>query len=229
MSELEKLKAEHAALGRRIAKLEGSKPAPKRSDERGVTISYPVPPSTLVMPSDEQLHKLLDIVLAVYPRLAPAIELSFMQKLTLRNATPETARTIKPDVEAIKAAFFENFRACFVSIGGMKVTEEPDRRYFIGFHCDNARSWLKSYAVHTEIGVEGFICAVLAHGSIPYTDGSQNAQDGCVWECGLSPYSGRSVVDGWKHVLASGRLRQPCGPALRLQARSPSRVFGGSY
>ena len=70
---------------------------------------------------------------------------------------------------------------------------------------------------------------MLAHGSIPYTDGSQNAQDGCVWECGLSPYSGRAVVDGWKHVLASGRLRQPCGPALlSLQARSPSRVFGGS-
>ena len=224
MSELEQLKRQHEALGKRIAKLEGSKPAPKRVDERGVTVTYPVPPSTLVMPSDEQLHKLLDIVLAAYPRLAPAIELSFMQKLTLRNATPETARTITPDKEAIRTAFFENFKACFLAIGSMKVMEEPDRRHFIGFHCDNAHAWLKSFAIHTEITVEAFICAVLAHGSIAYTDGTISGQ---VWECGLSPYVGSSVTDGWKHVFSTGQLRAPSGPALRLATRSPSRVFGG--
>ena len=225
MNELEKLRAEHAALGKRIANLESGKSASKPADEpRGVTITYPVPPSTLVMPSDEQLHKLLDIVLACYPRLGPRIELSFMQKLTLRNATPETARTITPDKEAIEAAFFENFRACFVAIGGMKITEEPDRRHFVGFHCDNARAWLKSFAIHTEISVEAFIVAVLAHGSIAYTDGTI---DGQVWECGLSPYVGSSVTDGWKRVLESGRLRAPSAPALRIPQRSPSRVIGG--
>ena len=177
------------------------------------------------MPSDEQLRRLLDIVLQAYPRLAPAIELNFMQRLTLRNATPETAKQIKPDAEVIKAAFYENFKACFIAIGGMKITEEPDRRHFIGFHVDNARAWLKSFAIHTEISVEAFICAALAHGSIAYTDGTI---DGQVWECSLSPYVGSSVTDGWKHVLATGRLRAPCGPALRIPQRSPSRVYGGS-
>ena len=72
MSELEQLKRQHEALGKRIAKLECGKPASKPVDEpRGVTITYPVPPSTLVMPSDEQLHKLLDIVLAAIPAWHP--------------------------------------------------------------------------------------------------------------------------------------------------------------
>ena len=118
MSELEKLKAEHEALGKRIAKLEGKhdgKPAAPKADEpRGVRVTTSLPQSTLLVPSDEQLHRLLDIVLKAYPRLAPAIELNFMQRLTLRNATPETARQIKPDAEAIEAEFFANFEAAFL-------------------------------------------------------------------------------------------------------------------
>ena len=226
MSELEKLRAEHEALGKRIAKLEGSKPdAPKRphADEpRGVRVTTSVPQSTLIMPSDEQLHKLLDIVLASYPRLAPAIELSFMQRLTLRNASKELADQIKPDVKGIEAGFFKNFRACFVSIGGMKLMEEPDRRHYVSHHVEVARAWLRSFNINVEISTEAFIAAALAHG-VPYTDGNV---DGNVWELGLSAYVGRSVVDGWKQILDSGRLRPAFGPTLRLAPRSPSRVMG---
>ena len=93
----------------------------------------------------------------------------------------------------------------------MKIMEEPDRRHFIGFHCDNARAWLKSFAIHTEISVEAFIFAVLAHGSIAYTDGTI---DGQVWECGLYPYVGSSVTDGWKHVFST----RPASRSIRSGA-----------
>jgi hypothetical protein len=164
-TELERLKREHEALGRRIAKLEGKdKPPAKRQpvdEPRGVTISYPPPPSTLTMPTDDELHRLQDIVLKAYPRLAPAIEINFMQRLTLRDAPKHVADQIKPDVEAIEADFFKNLRACFISIGGMKLMEEPDRRHYVSHHVEAARAWLRSFNINVEISTEAFTAAAL--------------------------------------------------------------------
>jgi hypothetical protein len=225
-AENERLVAENAQLRDELAELKALeapvalKPEPAKVE--GTIVSYPPPPSSLVMPSDDDLHRLMDIALTAFPSLAPKIELSFMQRLTLRNH-PSLADQIKPDVEAITADFFREFKNSFIAIGSMKLKDEPARKYFVGHWTETAQSWLRQRNMFFDITTSAFIAAALAHG-VSYTDGTI---DGSSWELGIDSYSGRAVTDGWRRVLAGGKvLPSTAIPSnRRLAAARPARVW----
>jgi hypothetical protein len=190
---------------------------------QGTVVFCPPPESTLVMPNDGDLHRLMDIALTAYPSLRPKIELSFQQRLTLRNI-PSLADQIKPDVEAISADYFREFRAAFVAIGSMKRMDEPDRRHYASFHVEAAQSWLRSHSMFADIPANAFIAAALAHGDVLYTDG---AVDGSLWELGISVYVGKPAGDAWRGVLKTGKLRPATAvpAARRMAVASPARIY----
>jgi hypothetical protein len=220
------LEAENANLRARLEALEGRKrPAPKPApvEERGVTVSYPRPPSTLIMPSDNELRQLEAIVLKAFPSLAPKIELNFQQRFTVRNY-PAIADQIQPDAEAINADYFRQFTSAFVAIGAMRLRDEPARKYFVGHWTEAAQTWLRCRNVFADITTNALIAAALAHG-VSYTDGTI---DGSLWEFGLDLYTGRAVLDGWRRVLASGKIPQatPVPSNRRIAPASPARIYG---
>jgi hypothetical protein len=94
-AENEQMRKELAAL--KAEEAPASQPVKRQMPaSEGTTVSYPRPDSTLIMPSDGDLHRLMDIALAAFPSLAPKIELSFQQRLTVRNI-PSLADQIEPD------------------------------------------------------------------------------------------------------------------------------------
>jgi hypothetical protein len=228
-AENNRLLAENVQMRQELAALKAEEaPAsppvkPRMPASEGTRVSYPPPATTLVMPSDGDLHQLMGVALTAYPSLAPKIELSFQQRLTLRNI-PSLADQIKPDVEAITTGFFREFKSSFIAIGSMKLMDEPDRRHYVSFHADAAQSWLRSHNMFFDISTPAFIAASLAHGDIPYTDGTV---DGSLWELGISIYTGAVAKDAWRAVLKTGKLRPAAAlpPHRRMAAASPVRVF----
>ena len=220
--EIARLTAENADLRARLDALEGKKPVPRAPGEEGTRVTYPAPPSTLIMPSDEELRRLMDIALTAFPSLAPTIELSYMQRITLRYY-PGAADQIKPDVEAINVDFFRQFNSAFLAIGAMKLRDEPARKYFVGHWTEAAQTWLRCRYVFADITTNALIAAALTHG-VSYTDGTI---DGSFWELGLDLYTGRTVVEGWRRVLASGKIPQatPVPSNRRIAPASPVRIY----
>jgi hypothetical protein len=196
---------------------------PKMAESQGTRVLYPPPESTLVMPDDIELHRLMAIPLAVYQNLGPKFELSFEQRRTVRNH-PQLADETVPDVAAINASFFREFKLSFIAIGSMRRTDQPDRAHYVGFHSAAAQSWLRSHNLFADISNGAFILAALAHGDVPYTSDELAGQ---LWELGLSAYVGGVARAAWKQVLAHGKLRQesPVPPHRRLAAASPVRVY----
>lgn len=79
----------------------------------------------------------MDIALTAFPSLAPPIELSFSQRLTRRD---HPSLEIVPDVAAINADFFRQFKSSFIAAGSMKRMDGPDRRHYVSFHGEAAQS-----------------------------------------------------------------------------------------
>ncbi len=118
-------------------------------------------------------------ILTAFPSLAPTIELSYMQRITLRYY-PGAADQIKPDVEAINVDFFRQFNSAFLAIGAMKLRDEPARKYFVGHWTEAAQTWLRCRYVFADITTNALIAAALTHG-VSYTDGTI---DGSFWNSG---------------------------------------------
>jgi hypothetical protein len=226
-AEIEKLVAENKALEAQLASLNGAEeePAkpPRALESQGTRVFYPPQETTLVMPDDIELRRLMAIALAAYPGLGPKHELSFEQLRALRNH-PQLAEQIVPDVAAINAAYFREFKYSFISIGSMKRMGEPDRRHYLNFHAEAARSWLKSHNLFADLTSGAFLVAALAHGDVPFTDGTVA---GSTWELGLSVYVGAVARVAWKQVLAHGKLRSaaPVPANRRLPPASPVHVY----
>jgi hypothetical protein len=220
-AELEAMKAHEAretAHDAVNAKTPVKRPPP---ESKGTTIHFPAPGTTLILPSDDELHLLENIVLAAYPILAPPIELSFQQRLTHRN---HPSLDIKPDTVAIHASFFREFKNAFIAIGSMKRMDGPDRRHYVSFHAEAAQSWLRSHGLFHDITTGALLAAALAHGDVFYTDGTI---DGSLWELGLSVYVGTVAKAAWRRVLAAGKVLPAAAlpPNRRMAAASPARVY----
>jgi hypothetical protein len=228
-AEIARLKAENEVLTQELAATKAEEaPAPpaKRPlmpESRGTTVLYPPADMTLVMPLEDEMHRLMDIALMAYPSLGPKIELSLLQRLTRRNH-PGLADETVPDVAAITADYFREFKAAFIAIGSMKRMDGPDRRHYVSFHAEAAQSWLRSHNMFFDISTPAFIAAALAHGDVAYTDGTV---DGQLWELGISVYIGAVAKDSWRGVIKTGKLRPAAAiPSnRRMAAASPTLVY----
>jgi hypothetical protein len=154
---------------------------PKPIEDEGTRVSYPAPMSTFVMPSPDELKRLLAIVLAKFPRLAP--------DMTDRWA----------DNNEVK--FGRQFASAFSAVGMMHRTEKPDKKRYVQYFIDHGEDLLRALGPHAEIG-PAFTVACLAHGDVPISDWRI---DGVVLEFGLNIYRiGRPATDAWRRVLATG-------------------------
>jgi hypothetical protein len=103
------------------------------------------------MPTIDELHRLMDVVLAKFRTLAP----------------DTSGRT---GAEEREEAYFKSFCAAFRALGYMRRTEEPDHKHYPQHWTDVAQILLRSLGDYTELSRAAFTCAALAHGDIPWTD-----------------------------------------------------------
>lgn len=179
------LEAENQRLRARLASAGDVSPPPEvnRSVEPRVTITHlPDRNSRFVMPSSDELRRLYRIVLARYPQLA-----------TRAQQTDET---------------FDGFCRAFLRVGHLGRDRLNDRYTLVSW-ADDARFWLNDQQISpSAVTGNDFVCAVLAHGDIDYVP-----LDRFPFDCsafGLRRDStGRPTTDGWRAVLATGRLRNP--------------------
>ncbi len=168
---------------------------PKPIEDEGTRVSYPAPMSTFVMPSPDELKRLLAIVLAKFPRLAP--------DMTDRWA----------DNNEIK--FAGQFAAAFRAVGMMHRADKPDKKHYPSYFIDHGDDLLRALGPHAEIG-PAFLPAVLAWGDVPVSDWRI---DGVTLEIGLNIFRiGRPATDAWRRVLSTGS-------AIALIAPPSSRSY----
>jgi hypothetical protein len=194
-AEIAVTQAEIAAI---TAELDGLKPrkapAPPVDDQPGVRIMQIVEPSSFVRPTEKELRKLYDVVLARYPQLAP--------RLTARWADDE------------RREHYDGYVWSFERCGYLGRLGAPDTRRYVNHWIAEAKDWLALHrpAHRGNIGA-GFLHACLAHGDIPYTPGDENR--GVVWAVGVTPYGGAKATDAWRRVL-DGQLMAPTPPERRF-------------
>jgi hypothetical protein len=189
--EVASLRETCASLEKQVAALKASKPPAENgsarethaTERRGVTITrMPDRNAAFVMPSGDELRRLQEIVIARYPQLASHLQ---------------------PPGEA-----FDGFRCAFLRIGHLGRDKLNDKLALVTW-IDDAAVWLRDNQVYpNRVTVRDFVCAVLAHGDIDYI-----SMDRFPFDCsafGLRRDStGRPATDGWRAVLATGRLRDP--------------------
>jgi hypothetical protein len=209
--QLANLKARCATLEKQVADLQASKPSPAPESRRAET-KRPAEPQcvtitrlldrnpTFVMPSGDDLRKLYEIVLARYPQLV--------------------SRSQQTD-EA-----FHGFSRAFLRIGHLGRDKLNDK-YMLSWWVDDARHWLnEQQIVPSALTGNDFICAVVSHGDVDYVPLDRFPHDCSAF--GLRrDSSGRPATDGWRAVLASGRLREPVPPPRPTVHRSPVQIAVG--
>jgi hypothetical protein len=162
--------------------------------EQGVRITQLVEPSNFVRPTEKELRKLYDIVLAKYPQLVP--------RLSARWADDE------------RREHFDGFVWSFERLGYVGRTSAPDTRRYVNHWVEEAKDWLRLHrpAHSGNIGA-GFLIATIAHGDICFTPGDENR--GVVWTIGVTPFGGAKATDAWLRVL-DGQLMAPVAPERRF-------------
>jgi hypothetical protein len=171
-----------------------SQPQPHPAKDEGLRITYLVEPSSFVRPTQNELHKLHDVVLAKYSQFSP--------HLSSRWASQE------------KQEYFDGFEWAFERLGYIGRSATPDHKHYVDFWSGECRDWLRLHrpAHCGNIGA-GFLAAVVAHGDIPYTVGDEAR--GIVWAVGLTSFGGTKASDAWRRVL-DGKLMVPVAPERRF-------------
>jgi hypothetical protein len=197
--ELASLRETCASLEKQVAALKASKPSDEgRSAEakrvvepRGVTITHmPDQNPSFVMPSDDELRRLHEIVIACYPQLATHLQ---------------------PPGEA-----FDGFCSAFLRIGHLGRDKLNDKLALVTW-IDDAALWLRDNQVYpSRVTVRDFVCAVLAHGDIDHISVERFPFECSAF--GLRRDStGRPATDGWRGVLATRGLRDPVPPTRSIR------------
>ena len=211
-TELEQLKAERAALGDRIRRLEGkAPPKPAPVEPEGTTLRYPAPTSKFVMPNDDELGRLRAIVTAKIPRLALADGL-------ISRGDKKTTLSISGS----------SLRRSGLSERCIRKNRMPDRKHYLHHWTDHCETWLKTFGQWIDLSFAPLSARAWAHGDVAY---SGLFVDGEVLELGLNAYGiGRPAGDAWRRVLETGEIVLPSPPAMRLarrrRAASISTTFG---
>jgi len=187
-----RLEAENAALRAKVATLEAAAPKPRPQSkppvEEGVRI-IELPPDcgAFVRPSDAELLQLQRIVLQKFPTLAPDTRFA-------------------RDIEERERDFFNQFRAAFIGVVPITRIDAPDYKKYATYWIDEASANARAAGNSTSISLQPFICAVVAHGDIAFTEFTTS---GCERAFGLRlGGGGRTATDRWKQVLA-GHVPEP--------------------
>ena len=166
-------------------------------------ITYILPSTNFVRPSDVQLGELMTIALAANPYLA------------------EHASETRD--------FKAQFRRAFIAIGYMWRTEPDPRRYFHA-HVDSINDLLEArFDVVDPVDGPAVMAAIVAHGDVKYI--SANSRIGQLLEIGLNVSTGQpcGTPNAWEAVLATGGLLEPLPPrgfVKKLEAdRAPRPHF----
>jgi hypothetical protein len=194
---LEALKAEHAALGARIAELEG-KASPKRTDGRPVERR------------DVEVIQLNDERVDDMPDLAEAKKLLAIVRPHVPGAERHAA---DPD------RLLRNFCAALRYVANCGRRETPNQRISIEGWIRHLQDWLRSRdCVAHDVGGSAFTAACLAS-DVVYVRADPSR--GFLWEFGLEPHSRASAnPSAWRAVLERGSVRAPTMPA-RPVAQAP--------
>jgi hypothetical protein len=192
MDRLAELEAQAATLNIEIAKLRAAKPTPppRPPKDEGVRVFQFVEPSNFVRPTEKELTRLYDIVLAKYPQLAS-------------RARPASRWAADEARE-----YFEGFVWSFERLGFIGRTAMPDtKKHYVNFWVTETQDWLRLHrpAHRGNIGA-GFLAAVVAHGDIPFIVG--NSAQGIVWSVGLTTFGGAKATDAWRRVLGGNVVRE---------------------
>jgi hypothetical protein len=206
-TELEQLKADHAALAERIRQLEGkAPPKPAPVIEEGARVFYPPPAcGAFVMPTDAELRALIAVVLRAYPTLRP------------RERRGQ-------DFEDAEREYFRGFKLAFRGLAAITRADAVSYREAATFWIDETENVLRLLGLSVDFN-DAWLAALIAHADIPFTDFTV---DGGERAFGLRLGGGeRMATDKWRKVLA-GEVPKPV-PSRRLQdlRPSPARIFGG--
>jgi hypothetical protein len=191
------LERENRDLRARIGALEllaPTKPVAPRREEASVKITHP-PLAKVPMPTEDEFHRLLEIVLTRYPELRPS------------------------DAQGFEA----EFRAAFQFLTHTGRREKLDRDHGLLFWIDTARAWLRDHKIASGvlgIGGTAFVAAAIASGDILYTSPDEFPHI----SFDLVPYGGGIEAAGeWKRVLG-GAILDPTPSPYPTTAPSPARV-----
>ena len=64
--------------------------------------------------------------------------------------------------------WFKQYRLAFLALGAFKRTEQADRKKYLSYHVSMVEAYLRSIGKSMTLRNGPFMCAVLAHGDIPY-------------------------------------------------------------
>jgi hypothetical protein len=190
---------ENAALKARISTLEAQvaallpKPAPKPVIEEGARVIQPIPTSSFVMPTGDELEQLLELVFANFPQWRP--------------------KDWDDDFERSK--YVRGFGRAMCWINSVARLPAPNTKRYFSYWTEKAEDWL--YARGAPRDVWGLMAAAIVSG-VPYVLPDQAA--GIVAALGLGEYGeARPDEATWRHTLKSGILPKPVIPQT-LQSRS---------
>jgi hypothetical protein len=127
------------------------------------------------------------------------------------------------DPERDAEAYREQFKLGLLAVFNMRALDAPDTRRMWTTHRDRCCDFLMSIGKRTELGMNPFLCAVLASGSIKYSGLFLMGQS---ISLGLAEHSGATLDPAaWRRVLESGKILAPCRVNIPMAPASPSRVI----
>jgi hypothetical protein len=153
-------------------------PRQPKVELEGSRIYTPKPARSFVMPSDAELHRLLEIVLKHSPTKPP------------------------PDEEG---NFFRGFKQAFMGLGEIGRQPEINQTYDIVHWMERAREVCRGFGIYPDFEFRAFCAAVLAHGDILFQDRDERL--GLVPAFGLANYGGTPAGTAWRSVLEHGAPR----------------------
>ncbi|WP_136626350.1 hypothetical protein [Bradyrhizobium macuxiense] len=193
------LESEAAELRAMLAGNAAQAPAQQQQRDPEVTVTEVAEPLR-ALPSDEQLRRLLVVVLTEYPQLGPD-----------RRRIPRAL-----EIEYQDAAFVE-FKAAFTALSMMRRLPRPDTKHTTGYWIDACEDHLRQAGRQGDLTTSALVAAALAHGDITYRPLDEFPHG---VELGLAiGGQGRLYNGAWRQVLAMGRLNTEM--MIETRARRP--------
>lgn len=189
------LACEIESLKTRVARLEGAHTptASVAREEDGVRVirGAELDGRRFPMPASSELRQLLAIVVGRYPQLGP-------DAIYRDHGHAHERRRLE---------YFEEFVSAFRFVGDMTRAESLDLKRAASWWVDEGEQWFRVRGEPRTLRLPAFTAAVIAHGDVlfaslltfPYDVAFGLRTDGI----------GRPVSDRWRHVLATGQLRDP--------------------